>query len=238
MPFSLKRDRVFAVSAMMIAIALWNLCGAARAQDAAATREPAEVMSYLGWQWLERGTREEEEWPDEVLKAMELEGGETIADIGCGSGYYTRRLAKAVGAEGKVYAVDIQPEMIAIMQDLARREGLGNIEPVLGETADPKLPEASVDWILLVDVYHEFQEPGAMLAAMRKALKDGGRVALVEYRLEGDSARHIKVDHRMSVRQVLAEWNPAGFELVDLMEFLPSQHLFIFGKRTQAPASP
>lgn len=205
--------------------------GFAFAQSDAPEREPADVMSYRGWRWLERDSRDEEEWPDEVVKAMELEGGETIADVGCGSGYYTRRLARAVGKEGKVYAVDVQPEMIRIMKDLAKEEGLGNIIPVLGETADPKLPDESVDWILLVDVYHEFQEPEPMLEALRKSLKPDGRVALLEYRAEGDSARHIKPDHRMSVRQVLAEWTPAGFELVDLMEFLPSQHYFVFRKK-------
>lgn len=207
------------------------------AQSGGPKREPADVMSYRGWQWLERSTRDEEEWPDEVIKAMGLAGGETIADIGCGSGYYTRRLAKAVGPQGTVYAVDIQPEMIEIMKGLAKQEGLGNIVPVLGETASPRLPEASVDWILLVDVYHEFQAPEPMLAEMLKCLKAGGRVALVEYRLEGDSAKHIKVDHRMSVRQVLAEWNPAGFELIDLLEFIPSQHLFIFAKRPGGPSA-
>lgn len=203
----------------------------APAQSEAPEREPADVMSYRGWQWLERETRDEEEWPDEVINAMDLKGGETIADVGCGSGYYTRRLAKAVGENGKVYAVDVQPEMIEIMKSLAERENLENIVPVLGETADPKLPAESVDWILLVDVYHEFQDPEPMLEALRRSLKPDGRVALLEYRAEGDSARHIKPDHRMSVRQVLAEWSPAGFELVDLMEFLPTQHYFVFKKK-------
>jgi predicted methyltransferase len=203
----------------------------APAEDEAPKRRPAEVISYRGWQWLERSTRAGEELPDDIVAAMELMPGQTVADIGSGSGYFTRRLARAVGPEGIVYGVDIQPEMLEIMQRLAEREGIDNITPVLGETADPKLPENSVDWILLVDTYHEFQEPEAMLAAMHRCLKDDGRVALIEYRLEGDSAAHIKRDHRMSVRQVLAEWNPAGYELVDLMEFLPSQHFFVFRKR-------
>lgn len=230
MRFMKGRGRALLGATLMAVAVAWG-AGPLRAEEAAAKREPAEVMSYLGWQWLERAERAEEEWPDEVIKAMGLREGQTVADIGCGSGYYTRRLAKAVGTGGKVYAVDIQPEMIEILKTLAGKEGLGNIEPVLGEAADPRLPEASVDWILLVDVYHEFQEPAAMLAAMAECLKAEGRVALVEYRAEGDSAAHIKPEHRMSVRQVLAEWNPAGYELEDLQEFLPSQHLFVFRKR-------
>lgn len=221
-------------AALCLALAL--MAPPAPAQSDGSEREPADVMSYRGWRWLERESRAEEEWPGEVIKAMELEGGETVADIGCGSGYYTRRLAEAVGPDGQVYAVDVQPEMIDIMKRLAKKEGLTNIVPVLGETADPKLPDESVDWMLLVDVYHEFQQPEPMLEAMRRALKPDGRVALLEYRLEGDSARHIKRDHRMSVKQVLAEWSPAGFELVDLMEFLPSQHYFVFKKKEPAPA--
>ena len=117
--------------------------------------------------------------------------------------------------------------------DLGERledEGLTNVEPVLGTNDDPNLPADSVDWILLVDVYHEFQQPKAMLAKMREALKPDGRVALLEYRLEGLSAVHIKTDHRMSPKQVLREWEPAGFRLVDRHEFLPTQHFFVFEK--------
>jgi ubiquinone/menaquinone biosynthesis C-methylase UbiE len=225
-----ERTRRFAVLGLGLLLGMGAL-RCAPAEEEAAPRRPAEVMSYRAWQWLERESREEEELPDEIVAAMELEAGQTVADIGSGSGYFTRRLARAVGPEGTVFGVEIQPEMIEIMMRLAEDEGIENITPVLGEANDPKLPEESVDWILLVDTYHEFQEPEAMLAAMRRALKPEGRVALIEYRLEGDSARHIKLDHRMSVKQVLAEWNPAGYELVDLMEFLPSQHFFVFRKR-------
>lgn len=219
------------IATTSIVLMLTGVAGGRAQEPGTSKREPADVMSYMGWQWLERSSRAEEEWPDEVIKAMHLRGGETIADIGCGSGYYSRRLAKAVGPGGRVYAEDIQPEMIEIMKRLAGQEGLTSIVPVLGGADDPKLPENSLDWILLVDVYHEFQNPGAMLAAMKKCLKPNGRVALLEYRLEGDSAQHIKMEHRMSVKQVLAEWNAAGYELMDLMEFLPSQHYFVFHKR-------
>jgi predicted methyltransferase len=195
-------------------------------------RIPAQVMSYLGIDWLERDDRELVEQPDKVIATMDLESGDVVADIGSGSGYFTRRLAKAVLPGGKVYGVDIQPEMNAALEENCKKEGIINVEVVLGEEADPKLPPASIDWMLLVDVYHEFQQPKPMLAKMQEALKPGGRVALVEYRLLGDTAAHIKQEHRMSVDQVMAEWEPAGFVLETRHEFLPTQHLFIFRKPT------
>jgi ubiquinone/menaquinone biosynthesis C-methylase UbiE len=187
-------------------------------------------MSYLGAEWLERPERVEEERPDEVVAAMELEDGDIVADIGVGSGFFARRIAKKVAPSGKVYGVDIQPEFLEILKELCAKDGVENVVPVLGEVDDPLLPKGAIDWILLVDVYHEFQDPVPMLAKMRECLKDDGQVALVEYRLDGDTAAHIKLDHRMSVKQVLAEWNAAGFELTDLREFLPSQHFFVFRK--------
>jgi len=194
-------------------------------------RAPAPVMSFHGADWLERPERDQEERPDEVIAAMGLKPGDVVADIGCGSGYFARRFAKAVGETGKVYGVEIQQEFLDLMQERCKRDKIGNVVPVLGTETDPLLPEGSCDWIFLADVYHEFQQPKPMLAAMLKALKPGGRVCLVEYRLLGDTAKHILEVHRMSVKQVLAEWQPAGFELVDLLDFLPSQHLFIWKKR-------
>lgn len=207
----------------------WLMLGA----DDTATleeRKPAPVMTYHGADWLERPEREREEMPDEVIKTMGLKDGDVVVDMGCGTGYFGRRMARAVAPSGKVYGVDIQPEMLERMEELCREEGVTNLVPVLGDEDDPKLSPGSIDWMLLVDVYHEFQKPEVMLEKIREALKPDGKVCLVEYRAEGETARHIKPDHRMSVRQVLAEWNAAGFELVDLQEFLPAQHLFIFGK--------
>jgi ubiquinone/menaquinone biosynthesis C-methylase UbiE len=193
-------------------------------------RRPAEVMSFRGADWLEREGREQEQRPDEVIKTMGLRDGDVVADLGCGTGYFARRMARAVAPKGRVYAVDIQPEMLEIMKGLLEKEGTTNVVPVLGTADDPKLPKGGLDWILLVDVYHEFQEPKPMLRKMRDALKDEGRIALVEYRLEGDSAAHIRTEHRMSVEQVLREWQPAGFRLVERYEYLPTQHLFVFAK--------
>ena len=131
---------------------------------------------------------------------------------------------------GRVYAVDIQPEMLRLLKENIEKAGIRNVVPVLGESDDPNLPRGSLDWILLVDVYHELQQPKAMLAKMREALKRTGKIALVEYRLEGLTALHVREEHRMSKEQVLAEWEPAGFRLVTLHEFLPVQHFFVFEK--------
>ncbi len=197
------------------------------------SRTPANIMTYLGAAWLERPERDAEERPDEVVAAMELKPGMAVADIGVGTGYFARRIAKQVGPTGIVYGVDVQPEMLELLKDYSSRDGVADIiKPILGGDRFTHLPEASVDWVLLVDTYHEFQHPEAMLADILRALKPGGKVALLEYRLDGDTAKHIKAEHRMSVKQVLAEWNPAGFELVDLQEFLPAQHYFIFQRKS------
>jgi predicted methyltransferase len=197
-------------------------------------RRPAAVMSWRGADWLERAGRDEEQRPEQVVRTMGLEDGDVVADIGCGTGYFTRPMARAVAPRGRVYAVDIQPEMLRLLRDRVQEAGLTNVELVLGENDDPKLPPESLDWILLVDVYHEFQQPEAMLAQMREALKPDGRVALLEYRLEGLSAVHIKTEHRMSPEQVLREWEPAGYRLVARHEFLPTQHFFVFEKAPES----
>ena len=195
---------------------------------AAPARRPANVMSFHGADWLERPGRAEQERPEITLRAMDLHPGQTVAEIGCGTGFYARRLARLVEPGGTVYAEDIQPQMIDLLKRYAARDGIENVIPVVGTETDPRLPPGRMDWILLVDVYHEFQKPREMLAAIRRSLAPGGRVALVEYRKEGESAAHIHPEHRMSVEQVLAEWLPAGFELVERREDLPTQHLFIF----------
>jgi ubiquinone/menaquinone biosynthesis C-methylase UbiE len=198
---------------------------------APALRQPAPVFGHEHAEWLERHGRAEDERPEVVLAAMHLKDGDAVAEIGAGTGFFSRRLARAVAPTGTVYAEDIQPEMLDMVRKYAADEGIANIVPVLGNETDPALPAGRMDWILLVDVYHEFQEPAPMLAKIRQALKPGGRVALVEYRAEDDSAAHISPAHRMSVAQVLREWTPAGFELAERIETLPSQHLFVFTSR-------
>jgi ubiquinone/menaquinone biosynthesis C-methylase UbiE len=185
-------------------------------------------MGYAGAPWLERDDREDEESPTRLVAKIAPKPGQSIADVGCGSGYYSRLLAPRVLPGGKVYGVDIQPEMLRLLEDLSRTAGITNIVPVQSTPDDPKLPPGTIDWILLVDVYHELQNPEPMLAKMRDALSPDGRVVLVEFRLEGDSAAHIRTEHRMSVEQVKKEWEPAGFELVELWEEMPTQHVFFF----------
>ncbi len=197
-------------------------------------RQIAHVMSYRGAPWLERESRAEEEDTAALMEFLDLQEGQTVADLGCGSGYYTRRMAERVGPTGTVFAVDVQPEMLAILRENAAQAGLQNIVAVQGRDDDPYLPDGEIDWILLVDVYHEFQQPGAVLERMLESLAPGGRIALAEYRLDGTSAAHIKPEHRMSIDQVLKEWEPAGFELVEIWEELPTQHLFIFKRAGEA----
>jgi ubiquinone/menaquinone biosynthesis C-methylase UbiE len=203
-------------------------------------RTPAKVMSAEGGgaEWLEREGRADLEKPEVTIGAMNLHDGDMVADIGAGTGFYSRRLAKAVAPSGKVYANDIQPEMLERLKELAAQDGVTNIVTVLGTEDDLKLPAKTFDWVLLVDVYHEFQQPQVMLQKIREALKPNGRVALVEYRMEGSTASHISIEHRMSVDQVTAEWTAAGFLLERTIEDLPSQHLFILTTRRGVHAMP
>jgi len=202
----------------------------AQEKDVVKKRTPAAVMSFRGAPWLERATRLKEEQPFKVLEAMKLEKGQAVVDLGVGSGFYARKIARAVGDKGLVYGVDIQPEMLEILSKLCKDEGIDNIRPVLGSATSTNLEDGCADWIIMADVYHEFSDPEAMLADMLRILKPDGKVALLEYRGEGQTAAHIKPSHRMTETQVMSEWIPGGFKLVELIGFLPSQHLFIFEK--------
>jgi ubiquinone/menaquinone biosynthesis C-methylase UbiE len=193
-------------------------------------RKYAGVMSADGASWLTRPERESEEQPDEALKAIGIAPGSTVADIGAGSGYMSLRMAKLVGPTGKVYANDIQPRMLDLLRENLRKQKITNVEPVLGEYDDPKLPAASVDLVLLVDVYHEFSEPQKMLRHIREALRADGRLVLLEYRGE-DPAVPIRAEHKMTVAQVKAELEPEGYRLDQVKENLPRQHILIFRKK-------
>ena len=196
-------------------------------------REIAHVMGHAAATWLERPEREEEENPRKLIELLKLKEGEVVADIGAGSGYYTFRMAKLVGPKGKVYAVDIQKEMLDIIRDRTKKEGLANVEPVLGEEADPKLKDGSVDTILLVDVYHEFAFPYEMTEKMVKALKPGGRIVFVEFRLEDDRVP-IKLVHKMTEKQVLREM--AEFKELkhaETSDKLPWQHVITFTRQPE-----
>ncbi len=167
-------------------------------------REIAHVMGHLGASWLERPQREEEEAPSKLIQALNLKEGDVVADIGAGTGYHVFRMAPLVGKTGKIYAVDIQPEMLDMIKAKATKKKVDNIELILGKEDDPKLPEEKIDLILMVDVYHEFAYPYEMTEKMIKALKPGGRLVFVEFRKEDEKVL-IKEVHKMSEAQVLKE---------------------------------
>ncbi|MEX2262516.1 MAG: methyltransferase domain-containing protein [Bryobacteraceae bacterium] len=193
-------------------------------------RQIAPVMGMGGADWLVRDEREMEEAPDKALDAIGIREGMTVADVGAGVGYFTWRLAERVGPAGKVYANDIQPRMLERLKRSIAERRLTNVETVLGVEDDPKLPAGHIDLILLVDVYHEFSQPQRMLRKMGDALKANGRLVLLEYRKE-DPAVPIRLEHKMTVKEVQAEIEPEGFRLEKVSDALPRQHILIFRKR-------
>jgi SAM-dependent methyltransferase len=200
-------------------------------------REIAHVMSHAGGDWLERPERADEERPDLLIKSLRLRRGEVVADLGAGTGYYTWRLAEAVTPAGLVYAVDIQPEMLARLRTNMITRSTTNVVTVLGSATDPRLPPASLDLVLMVDVYHEFDRPYEMLGALCDALKPSGRIAFVEYRGE-DPAVPIKPLHKMTEAQIRKEAVVHPLEWVETISTLPWQHVVIFRKRTAIPSRP
>ena len=165
-----------------------------------------------------------------MRQKLELKPGMVVCDMGCGNGYHTFPMARAVAPGGKVYGVEIQEPYLKMLEDGAKQNGVTNFLPILGLTWDPKLPEAAHDLILLVDVYHEFDHPGEMLQAMRKALKPQGALVFVEFRAEDDSVP-IKPEHKMSRPQLKKELEANGYRLVKEFDGLPWQHMMWFGKR-------
>lgn len=190
-------------------------------------REIAMTMHYAGAEWLIRNEREREERCSLLLDNLGLKTGMTVCDMGCGNGFYALPIAKLLGPRGRVLAVDIQPEMLFLLRERMELEGIRNITPILGSVDDPYLPEGSVDLAILVDVYHEFGFPEEMLAALRKSLKPGGRIVLVEFRAEDDEVP-IKPEHKMTKKQVNRELVANGFKLASEFDELPWQHVMFF----------
>jgi predicted methyltransferase len=193
-------------------------------------RQIAGVMGMGGANWLVRPEREEEEHPEQALDEMRIRPGMKIADIGAGVGYMSLRMAKRVGPTGRIYAVDIQPGMLELLRQRAAAENITNVEPILGETADPKLPPGQMDIVLMVDVYHELAQPQLMLRKIHEALKPDGRLILLEYRAEDPNVAII-AEHKMTVDQVRREIEAEGFQMQPPVETLPVQHLLILTKR-------
>ena len=199
-------------------------------------RRYAGVMGMGGADWLVRPERDAEEEPAKALDALKLKPGMTVGDIGAGVGFMSLRMAKLVAPSGKVYANDIQPEMLDRLRQNAAREKITNVETVLGEPADPKLPAGKMDLVLLVDVYHEFSRPQQMLRKIRETLKPDGRLVLLEYRCE-DPKVPILPEHKMTVAQVKTELEAEGFTLSEVVETLPRQHILILNKAVAAKAA-
>lgn len=192
-------------------------------------REIAHVMGHSGINWLERDEREEEEKTNKLIRNLDLQPNDILADIGAGSGYHVFRIAPQL-KEGKVFAVDIQEEMLEVIREKKDETGLENVVAIKGSEKSVNLKENSVDKILMVDVYHEFAFPREMMASMKKCLKDDGRIFLVEYRKE-DKWVPIKKVHKMTEEQAVKEMEAVGFELERNIGNLPWQHCMVFRKK-------
>jgi ubiquinone/menaquinone biosynthesis C-methylase UbiE len=190
-------------------------------------RRIADVMSHRGAAWLDRAERDREENTTRAIEALGLEPGMVVVDFGAGSGYYTERIARAVGPSGRVLAVDIQPEMLELLGGRVKRLQLRNVELIRSSADDPALPTGEVDLILMVDVYHELSEPQLMLRRMKDALSPRGRIVILEYRKE-DPAVPIRPEHKMSVAEAVQEFGAGGYVLDSRVDSLPWQHVLFF----------
>jgi len=192
-------------------------------------REIAYVMGYQGMSWLERPEREKEENVSLLIKNMNIKDTDVIADIGAGSGYHVFKMAP-IAKEGIIYAVDIQPEMLAEIKQQKENKSVENVTLVRGGEQSPNLPNNTIDKVLMVDVYHEFNYPFEMLLSIKSALKKNGKIYLIEYRGE-DPQIPIKTIHKMSEEQAVKEFEFAGFKLVKNIDNLPWQHCMVFEKK-------
>lgn len=221
-------------TARMLAVAVVLVPVVALAQDdgrhPVSGRLYANTMSAAGAEWLDRPEREDEESPKKAIALLGLKPGDVVADVGAGSGYFTLKMAGIVGPTGRVYATDIQQEMLDIIRAKMGSAPLTNVTLVLGTDEDPKLPAGTIDMALMVDVYHELHEPQAVLKNLRTALKPGGRLVLIEYR-EEDPAVPIQRLHKMSVQTARLEVEHEGFTLSRVVSDLPWQHLLVFTKQ-------
>jgi SAM-dependent methyltransferase len=193
-------------------------------------REYARPMGVAGAPWLDRAEREAEEAPSRALPLLKVVAGETVADVGAGSGYFTERLAQLVGPTGRVYATDIQQGMLDLLRTRMTRAKIDNVTLILSDPADPKLPANALDMVLMVDVYHELGDPQAVLGHLRRALKPAGRLVLIEYKGE-DPSIPIIPSHKMTVAQAKLEVEHEGFVLASADSSLPRQHVLTFLKK-------
>jgi len=209
------------------AVSVFGVMAFAQAMHPVSGRRIAGVMGHAAAAWLERPEREQEEAPSKAIAALNIRPGQAIADIGAGSGYYTMRLADAVGPQGRVYATDIQPEMLALIKKKIDARSPGNVELILGTETEARLPAAAIDLALMVDVYHELAQPQAFLRSLKTALRPDGRLVLIEFRKE-DASVPIRAEHKMSVREARMELEAEGFRFDRVIDVLPWQHILIF----------
>ena len=189
-------------------------------------RRIANVMGHEGAAWLERSEREAEEAPTRAIAALEVRPGQVVADVGAGSGYYAMLLSKAVGAGGRVYATDIQPEMLALIKKKLESTRTSNVEVVLGTSTESRLPDRAIDLALMVDVYHELAQPQAFLRSLKRALKPDGRLVLIEFRKE-TAWVPIREEHKMTVREARLELEHEGYRFDRVIDVLPWQHIIV-----------
>lgn len=186
----------------------------------------APTMGIQGAPWLDRPERESEEQPTRAVDALRLKSGMVVADVGAGSGYYTVRLARAVGRSGHVFATDLQPGMLDLIRAKVTREKIENVTLVQGTATDPRLPDATFDMVLMVDVYHELSGPQAFIARLKKSLKPDGRLVLIEFRGEDPNVPVLPV-HKMTVAQIRDELAADGLAIERVIDVLPWQHIVI-----------
>jgi protein-L-isoaspartate O-methyltransferase len=219
----LTRALLLSVAASLVALGLAQAVGQ---HHPVSGRVLAPTMGVEGAAWLDRPEREAEEAPSKAIEALGIARGAVVADVGAGSGYYTVRLAQVVGPGGRVVATDLQPGMLDLIRAKVERQGLTNVMLVQGRADDPNLPAATFDLIVLVDVYHELASPQVFARKLREALKSGGRLVLIEFRLE-DPRVPIREVHKMSVSQVRQELGADGFQIDRVIDVLPWQHIIV-----------
>jgi ubiquinone/menaquinone biosynthesis C-methylase UbiE len=220
------RNRRFAT--VVLAVAALAASQASPGRHPISGREYARPMGVAGAPWLDRAEREAEEQPTRALQIMQIARGMTVADIGAGSGYFTERLARLVGPSGRVFATDIQQGMMDLLKRRLSNQRIENVTLILSEPSNPQLPAGTIDLALMVDVYHELDDPQTVLGHIRKALKPEGRLVLVEYKGE-DPTIPILPSHKMTVAQAKMEVEAEGFVLTTANSSLPRQHVLIFG---------
>jgi len=223
----LKERRRAAAVAAIVAVVTVTVAAQAGQRHPVSGRSIAQVMGYEGAAWLERPEREREEEPSKAITALDIKPGQVVADVGAGSGYYTARLAARVGDSGKVFATDIQPQMVALLQQRVARDRLTQVSVVQATPTDPGLPQNQVDLILMVDVYHELARPQDVLRQLRAALKPDGRLVLIEFRKESAWVP-IREEHKMSVNEARMELEAESYRFERVIDVLPWQHILVF----------